>query len=253
MSGRIKWAAHLGLLAAAAAVAVPMIVSAQATPWRAALTGANEVPATTSTATGTFTATLDEAAGTLTWSLSVPSITSATAAHIHTGAAGTSGGIVVNLFAAPASGPVNSINVSGTARAADVIGSLAGNFPGLVDAIKGGTAYVNVHTTANPGGEIRAQISQGAAPTASGTTPSGVPFTGQVPARGSIALLVTAAPTSPGALVASLRVGGCGVESLGVLEGGAWKLFIDGAPAAVNVAFPASLAATSAFFVRCRA
>jgi CHRD domain len=159
-------------LVGAAALAVPMMVSAQAgtTQWRATLSGANEVPPNTSTATGTFTATLDEAAGTLTWTLSVPAITNTTAAHIHAGAAGANGGIVVNLFAAPAGSPASTINASGTARSADTIGTLAGNFPGLVTALKAGTLYVNVHTSANPGGEIRAQIlSATATPTATAT------------------------------------------------------------------------------------
>ena len=126
----------LTMLAAAATLASVVAVAQTTSQWRAALTGANEVPATSSTATGTFTAALDETAQTLTWTLTVPSITAATAAHIHVGAAGVNGGVVVNLFAAPASGPTSSINVSGTARPADLVGSLAGNWTGFVSALK---------------------------------------------------------------------------------------------------------------------
>lgn len=149
-----------GLALAVTAALLPAAVLGQATTSRyeARLSGANEVPPVTTTATGTFTATLDEAAGTLTWTLSVPAITNATAAHIHAGAAGANGGIVLPLFAAPTGAPASTVNVSGTARAADLSGSLAGNFAGLVTALKAGTLYVNVHTSANGGGEIRAQV-----------------------------------------------------------------------------------------------
>ena len=172
-----KWAAGAAAFIGAATLAVPMMVSAQAatTTWRATLSGANEVPVNASTATGTFTATLDEAAGTLAWTLTVPAITNTTAAHIHAGAAGANGGIVVNLFAAPAGAPASTISASGTARSADTIGTLAGNFPGLVTALKAGTLYVNVHTSANPGGEIRAQILSATATSAPTTTATAAP------------------------------------------------------------------------------
>ena len=154
----------VGLAIAAVTALVPAVVFGQtAGRYEARLTGANEVPAVTTTATGTFTATLDEAAGTVAWTLSVQAITSATAAHIHTGAAGTNGGVVVTLFAAPTGTPASTINVTGTARAADLAGTMAGNLPGFIAALKAGTLYVNVHTTANAGGEIRAQIVAAAA------------------------------------------------------------------------------------------
>lgn len=153
-----------GLALAVATALLPMAVLGQTATSRyeARLSGTNEVPPTTSSATGTFTATLDEAAGTLAWTLSVPAITNGTAAHIHAGAAGANGGIVLPLFAAPTGAPAGTVNVSGTARAADLSGSLAGNFAGFVTALKAGTLYVNVHTSANPGGEIRAQVTTAA-------------------------------------------------------------------------------------------
>jgi CHRD domain len=189
-----KWAAGAAAFVGAAALAVPMVVSAQAgtTTWRATLSGANEVPANASTATGTFTATLDESAGTLAWTLSVPAITNTTAAHIHAGAAGANGGIVVNLFAAPAGAPASTITASGTARSADTIGTLAGNFPGLVTALKAGTLYVNVHTSANPGGEIRAQITSATATPA----PTAVATAAPAQAAPTAAATAIAAPKS---------------------------------------------------------
>jgi hypothetical protein len=129
----------------AAATLLPAAVSAQTltSQWAAALTGTQEVPANTSAACGTFTATIDEAANTITWSLSVPSITNATAAHLHTGQAGANGPIVLNLFAAPAGSPAQAVNVSGTSKGTDLVGPLQGQFQEFVRAVKGGTIYVN--------------------------------------------------------------------------------------------------------------
>lgn len=193
--GRMLAAAVLALLALA-----PAGVSAQSmtSQWSAALSGAQEVPANASTANGTFTATVDEAAGTITWSLSVPTITNATAAHLHTGGAGVNGPVVLNLFAAPSGSPASSVSTSGTSKASDLVGPLSGNFAEFVRAVKGGTIYVNVHTTALPGGEIRSQVGAGQSPTA--TASPAAPKTGN-------AGLVGSQSTGVAALLAVLAVG----------------------------------------------
>jgi hypothetical protein len=162
-----------GIVMAALLALVPALASGQTTQYSAQLTGANEVPATDSTATGTFTATLDEGAKTLSWSLTVPAITDATMAHIHAGAAGVNGGIVVTLFM-PGS-PAGSVSVSGTAGPADLGGPLAGNWDGFVSALKSGGLYVNVHTTAHPSGEIRAQIMAAGGQGTPTATATGIP------------------------------------------------------------------------------
>lgn len=149
----------LGIAAAITIALVPSLAAAQAAPtiWGATLAGSTEVPANASTATGTFVGTLDEAAGTLTWTLTVPTITGMTMSHLHQGAPGANGGVVVDLFI-PAS-PQGTVGASGTAKLSDVLkGPLAGNVPGFIAAFKSGNIYANVHTTANPGGEIRGQV-----------------------------------------------------------------------------------------------
>jgi hypothetical protein len=78
-------------------------------------------------------------------------------------------------------------------------------------------------------------------------------FSGTVPADGSIGLLVTTGTNNAASLISALGTGGCNVESLAVLMSGQWLIYINGAPAVVNAAFPASLADTTPFFVRCNA
>lgn len=84
-----------------------------------------------------------------------------------------------------------------------------------------------------------------------GSQASAGSFAGAVPGRGGTALLVTAQSVQTPGLVGALGTQGCAVGALGVLAGGQWSLFLPGAPAAVNRGFPASLAASTPFFVRC--
>jgi hypothetical protein len=111
------------------------------------LRGANEVPPVTTTATGSALVTLD-AANNLTWEVNSGSIVSPTLAHIHRAAAGTNGNVVVT-FAANSSAFTN-----GRLRGSAVIDAA------LANDIRTNPAgfYVNVHTTANGGGEIRGQL-----------------------------------------------------------------------------------------------
>jgi hypothetical protein len=137
------------------------------------LTGYQEAtPAgVSSTASGTFTATIDEDATspnityTLTYvGLSGPALFS----HIHFGNRYDSGGISTFLCggstkpACPA-GTTTEATVTGTIIPSDVIGPASqgigqGDFAKLVDAIRSGVTYVNVHSPAFPAGEIRGQI-----------------------------------------------------------------------------------------------
>lgn len=92
--------------------------------------------------------------------------------HIHIAARGVNGPIVVFLYGpVPAGGgPIDGEIASGTFTAANLIGPLAGHpLSDLLDAMRSGNAYVNVHTDdgvapANtgpgdfPGGEIRGQL-----------------------------------------------------------------------------------------------
>lgn len=120
----------------------------------AALSGANEVPAVTTGASGTATFTLMDD-GTVSYTVTAQSIENAVASHIHSAPAGENGSIIVDLFVDQPAFSGSGTLVTGTFTADDV---KTGNFESLLTGMRGGTVYVNVHTAANPGGEIRGQI-----------------------------------------------------------------------------------------------
>ncbi|MEZ5016404.1 MAG: CHRD domain-containing protein [Flavipsychrobacter sp.] len=69
------------------------------------------------------------------------------AAHLHNGALGTSGGVVIGI----PSGSINGNVISGMFTGADLSDS-------LMNYLLEGSIYLNVHTTANPAGEVRGQV-----------------------------------------------------------------------------------------------
>ncbi len=118
------------------------------------LSGDNEVPPVVTAASGKATFILNEDETALRYLLEVNNIDSVTAAHIHVGAIDANGPVVVGLFAGDAGGPVNGILSGGVIRADE----FGGDFAGLINDLKNGNLYVNVHSTQHPAGEIRGQI-----------------------------------------------------------------------------------------------
>jgi hypothetical protein len=138
----------------------------------APLSGQNEVPANTSKAHGTAIFDLSDDGSRIDYRVIVANIDNVTMSHIHLAPKGENGMIVAFLFgpAAAGGGRSNGILATGTLTAASLIGPLAGQpLSALIDAMRAGNAYVNVHTNDGvdppntgpgdiPGGEIRAQI-----------------------------------------------------------------------------------------------
>jgi len=82
------------------------------------------------------------------------------AAHIHVGAAGEEGGIILPLYDASIDGVFPAV-LTRVVTAADLQAQPTGgivNFDDAINAILSGNTYVNVHTQQNPDGEIRGQI-----------------------------------------------------------------------------------------------
>ena len=124
------------------------IYPAQTTAWSAMLSGASEVPHVHSDATGHAYATLSADMSTLYYRVFVADIHGVTAAHFHEAPPGANGPVKIPIFAGGPP-PFDEDNpVSGMA-ATDIM---------QVAALAAGDYYVNVHTTANPGGEIRGQV-----------------------------------------------------------------------------------------------
>ena len=144
------------VIAALALIALPGAVSAvdpSQPAFGGPLTGAQEVPAVATAATGQGTVAISADGSTITYLVTYSGLSgTANAAHIHTGAAGVSGGVILPLVVGPSP-------MSGTLTAANFTASgTVTTFAQAVAAIKAGTTYFNIHTTANPGGEIRGQI-----------------------------------------------------------------------------------------------
>ena len=133
-----------------------------------------EVPSISSAATGSFSARIDTAAGTIAYQLTFSGLQGdVRQAHIHFGQRSVNGGISVFLCqtsfnpdstglapTCPQSGTVNGVlsadNVIGPAGQ----GISASEFAELLRAIRSGVAYVNVHSSLFPGGEIRGQLNE---------------------------------------------------------------------------------------------
>ena len=111
----------------------------------ALLDGAQETPASASTGVGTGEIVVDPVTRVLTGGINFSGVTSASGAHIHKGAVGTGGGIVVTLA-------LGADGISATVPAATVLTQEQYN------DLVAGNYYFNVHSIAHPAGEIRGQI-----------------------------------------------------------------------------------------------
>lgn len=122
------------------------------------MTGQEEVPPVNTQATGEIILVQDLPLNqTIDYYLNVTGIQAATQSHIHTGAQGQNGPVVVTLF--NSTSPQNEILKNGTITANDLVGPMKGKtIPDLLAAMKNGSTYVNVHTEQNPKGEIRGQL-----------------------------------------------------------------------------------------------
>lgn len=90
----------------------------------------------------------------------IDSIADVTAAHIHEGAPGENGGVLVTLFTGPAGGttvPDSTYLVSnGSFTVPDAASGIT--IDELLDLMRAEDTYVNIHTVTNPGGEIRGEV-----------------------------------------------------------------------------------------------
>jgi len=175
-----------------AAIALLMIVAPVAADEddtiRVHLVGYNETPSTiNSPGSAEFKARIRHDGTAIDYEMTYQNLSSTVLqSHIHFGRPALTGGIVLflctNLGNAPGAVPApqacpetNPATISGTLTAANVIAlpvtcptpttcsgqaidSGAEGFAEIINAIRAGAAYVNIHTTNHPGGEIRARL-----------------------------------------------------------------------------------------------
>ena len=124
--------------------AVPSQAATQS--FQVQLSGAQQVPAVHTDATGTADLTYDPTTRELTWSVSYTGLSGpATMAHMHNGAAGMNGPVAIWLskHGSAAASPIKGHAQLTAAQAKQFV---AGDW------------YINVHTAAHPSGEIRGQV-----------------------------------------------------------------------------------------------
>jgi len=113
-------------------------------PLHATLLPSNQVPPVASSGSGTALVTLNQGQGEVCWDISVSNLTTPVIlAHIHHGAAGTNGPVVVD-FMEPVNGLIGCVHADSA----------------LIKQIRQDPAdfYVNVHTTMFQAGEVRGQL-----------------------------------------------------------------------------------------------
>ena len=155
-----------------------------ATTFRAHLRGINETPGPVATqATGSFTAALSSDGSSLSYSVSYTNLNAQVLfSHIHFAFTKENGGVMVFLCGPAAGAPggppagfpnppacpdTTSGTVTGSVTAANVVGpnsqgiTPGADFAKVVQALREGAAYVNVHSTRSPGGEIRGAVRRG--------------------------------------------------------------------------------------------
>jgi hypothetical protein len=163
------------------------------------LSGAEEVPPVTTTATARAATTVDTEAGVVTIHVNTTGLDDANAAHIHSAPAGTDGLPIVSL-AQDAALPSRWSAVRAAVTAEQLADYDANNW------------YVNVHTPANPDGEVRGQIVPNPPPPPDAEAPTVT--LGAVPASisGTVTLTATASD-DVGVVTARFKVNGTVVGS----------------------------------------
>jgi hypothetical protein len=155
-----------GLLAAESH-AKPSTPGAQVLNFVAVLDGSQEVHEVQTRARGNARFQLSKDGMELRYVVNVANISNVTMAHIHLGARGQNGPVVAWLYPSQAPavlipGRLNGRLAEGVIRAEDLLNTLLDQtLADLIAHMRAGNAYVNVHTTAYPPGEIRGQIDRG--------------------------------------------------------------------------------------------
>lgn len=151
----------LGLCTGALALVLATQASAQVVTLTTTMNGGEETPVLNTGMVGTAEVSVDVANREVAVTLKVFNVpTATTAGHIHVGAAGIAGPVVLN-FPSAVVGRTGDFAMTFRLGERDFVARPAQGINTLDDmlqAIVNGNSYVNIHTTQNPGGEIRGQL-----------------------------------------------------------------------------------------------
>ena len=142
LSGRLYVNVHTNAFPAGEIRGQVIVISG----YNAQLSGSQSVPPVISSGSGTFTSLFfyADSGAELEYNITVEGL-NITAAHFHAGSAGESGGVIEAIT-------FEGNSANGVWRFSD---------DDIVDMIRNAGVYVNIHTSANPGGEIRGQLLPG--------------------------------------------------------------------------------------------
>lgn len=136
----------------AAPTDAPMTFSAE-------LSGDEEVPAVSTSATGTLTFTVADDGSKVDYLLSVADLVGVTIGRLREGKSGEAGEAIMILYDGPKSGSFSGVLVEGSFTADDLEGPLEGKtIEDLVTMILADSVYFNLGTDSHSGGEIRGQF-----------------------------------------------------------------------------------------------
>lgn len=186
------------LIAGLLLAAIPSTALAADEVFTADLSGGAQVPPIAVDGTGEATVTISDDESTVSWEITYSGLTGDPAAgHIHVGPADGTGPVMIPFASVSATGS------SGSFAAADYTtgDGLPADWAGVLDAIRDGNAYVNIHTAANQAGEIRGQLQGSATPPPTDTV---VPAEAPAPVVAT-GLLVALALVALTAFVVSMR------------------------------------------------
>ncbi|HVA85283.1 MAG TPA: CHRD domain-containing protein [Candidatus Saccharimonadales bacterium] len=184
----------VALVAVAVLLSLPATVSgASDEMFTGTLSGAAQVPPVVTAATGPVYAVINGTADQIRWGVQYSGLSGPlTEAHIHFGAAGVNGQVMFPLTIGPSP-------MLGVLTAADFqAGASVTTWAAALDAIRAGTAYINLHTAAHPAGEIRAQlVSAAAASPSPSPTASATPHPAATPTASTVAVTTPPLQTPP--------------------------------------------------------
>ncbi len=164
---------HLARVALLASLALVARADGNAGPvrrFRAHLVGLEETPSVFTAGSAILTATISKDDSQIDFELTYENLSGLpAAAHVHFGQRGVAGGVSFFLCGGggkPACPATTSGSISGSVVAADVVGPTAqgiaaGDLAAILQMIRAGYGYANMHTPAHPSGEIRGQLQPG--------------------------------------------------------------------------------------------